>query len=176
VDAARDPALALAALQLQLNYLPELGHFEKALSLLPKVEEVAARHGRPKEKLRVQWAKARLYAGIGRRHESQILLRRVQEEFWEMAQPISAAAVTLEMATLYFQEGNLEAVSQLAEEIYPVFRDQHIHREALAALALFQQAALTDQITGTLLTELVTYFRKAQTNPSLRFTLNPGEG
>jgi tetratricopeptide (TPR) repeat protein len=177
IEAKEQPRLWLAAHQLLLSYImPDLGQFDSALELLPLVEEVVKLHGHPGEQLRVQWAKARIFAGVGRRSESQRLLRRVQEGFQDLRQPAAAAAVTLELATLYFQEGDLQAVRRLAEETFPVFRDQQIHREALAALALFQQAALTEQVTGTLLSELVTYFRKAQTNPSLRFTLNPGEG
>ncbi len=57
----------------------------------------------------------------------------------------------------------------LAQEMLPVFRAQDLHREARAALSLFQEAALTEQLTAQFLDRLLRYFYRAQHNPRLRF-------
>jgi hypothetical protein len=44
-------------------------------------------------------------------------------------------------AFLYLRQGRAADVKRLAEEIFPVFQAQDVHREAVAALRLFQEAA-----------------------------------
>lgn len=51
----------------------------------------------------------------------------------------------------------------------PVFEAQDIHREAFAALLLFQEAARTEQVTVAFLQELTTYLQAARTDPELTF-------
>jgi len=52
-----------------------------------------------------------------------------------------AALVSLHLALLYTKEGRAAAVAELAREMIPIFEAQDIHREALAALTVFRQAA-----------------------------------
>jgi hypothetical protein len=60
-------------------------------------------------------------------------------------------------------------VKRLAEEIVPIFAAQDVHREAIAALMLFQEAARQEQLTIRAVREYVKYLREARTDPSLRF-------
>jgi len=50
-----------------------------------------------------------------------------------------------------------------------VFLSQDVHRQAAAALAVFQQAAELDSATPVLLEEIATYLQRARKNPRLRF-------
>ncbi|HEY4591914.1 MAG TPA: hypothetical protein VIJ61_05870, partial [Thermoanaerobaculia bacterium] len=58
---------------------------------------------------------------------------------------------------------------RLAAELIPVFQAREIHREALAALIVFQQAAELEQLTAGLIEEIAAYLRQARGNPGLRF-------
>lgn len=51
----------------------------------------------------------------------------------------------------------------------PVFEAQDVHREAFAALILFQEAAHAEQVTVAFLQELTTYLQAARTDPELTF-------
>ena len=62
-----------------------------------------------------------------------------------------------------------ETKSTVAEEMFPLFEAQDVHREALAALRLFQEAARREEVTAELVQELAVYFRDARVDPSLRF-------
>jgi hypothetical protein len=46
---------------------------------------------------------------------------------------------------------------------------QDIHREAAAALMLFQEASRQEQLTVKVVREYAQYLREARTDPSLRF-------
>ncbi|PYQ56678.1 MAG: hypothetical protein DMF53_24835, partial [Acidobacteria bacterium] len=58
---------------------------------------------------------------------------------------------------------------RLAAELIPVFQAREVHREALAALIVFQQAAELEQLTAGLIEEIAAYLRQARGNPQLRF-------
>lgn len=58
---------------------------------------------------------------------------------------------------------------RIAEEMVPIFAAQDVHREALAALALFQEAARQDQLTVEKVREVTDYLRTARREPELRF-------
>ena len=88
-----------------------------------------------------------------------------------MAQGIGydAAIVSLYLAAVYLRQGRTADVRRLAEEMTPLFQAQDVHREALAALALFQEAARQDRLTVERALEIADYLRKARKDPDLQF-------
>jgi hypothetical protein len=60
-------------------------------------------------------------------------------------------------------------VKRLAAEILPIFRSCEVHREALAALIVFQKAAEREQLSVGLVEEVTSFIQRVQKNPSLRF-------
>jgi hypothetical protein len=65
--------------------------------------------------------------------------------------------------------GRTAKLKQVAEEIHAVFAAEDIHREALAALRLFQEAAREERLTIELIEDLAIYLKRARVNSSLRF-------
>jgi hypothetical protein len=55
-----------------------------------------------------------------------------------------------------------------------IVRVEGVHREAIAALCLFQQAALQERATVELARDILSYLRQARNNPDLRFEEHPG--
>ena len=53
--------------------------------------------------------------------------------------------------------------------MYPIFRSQDVHRQALAALVLFKQAAMTEAATVGLARQVADYLTRARNNPYLPF-------
>ena len=58
---------------------------------------------------------------------------------------------------------------RLAEEMLPIFRSRDIHREAIAALIVLQQAVRMEKLSSGLLDEIRSFLRRARTDPKLRF-------
>lgn len=50
-----------------------------------------------------------------------------------------------------------------------IFKDQKVHKEALAALALFCRAAEEEEVQVEWTRRLIKYLYRAQHNPRLRF-------
>jgi hypothetical protein len=61
-----------------------------------------------------------------------------------------AALVSLDLAIVYAHQHRLDELKQLALEIVPVFESRDVHREAIAALVMFQQACQEERLTAEL--------------------------
>jgi transcriptional regulator with XRE-family HTH domain len=146
-----------------------LGRYMEAQELLAGLEELTIRLGNDLDKLRVHWLKGRLSAGLGRRDEAIKAFFSVREGMISRGIAYDAALVSLELAVIYLERGRLDEVKSLARQMASVFQLQGIHREALAALKLFRDAAERQTVTLDLAQRLLLYLQRAQSDPGLRF-------
>lgn len=70
---------------------------------------------------------------------------------------------------LYREEGRFPEIQVLAAEILEFFKAQNVHREAIAAVLLFQEAAEQEKVTAGLVQRLKTYLSEARRRPGVRF-------
>jgi tetratricopeptide (TPR) repeat protein len=157
---------------LQSNLIQNLLHlrrFAEAEALLPELRALAERLGQEIDLLRTLWLEGWAAAGLGRRQEAVAILEQVTREFARLQIPFDAALAGLELAALYLEEGRTAEVRALAEELLAIFKAQAVHREALAALALFCKAAAKETATVELARRLVEFLYRAQHDPELRF-------
>jgi len=145
--------------------------YEEAARLLPRVEALAAAAdlGTGLAGTRLLWLQGRTWAGLERREEAIAALAEVRQYFLSKEIAYDYALVTVELATLYLEQGQTPLVKELAEEMLWIFKGQKVHKEALAALALFRQAARAEEAKAEWTRRLVKYLYKAQHNPRLRF-------
>jgi hypothetical protein len=95
--------------------------------------------------------------------------RAVQRGFLEQGVGYDAAMASLDLAFLYAERGRTAELKRVAEEIVPVFEAQDVHREAAAALMLFQEAVRQERASVRFLGELSRYLEQARRDPELRF-------
>jgi hypothetical protein len=79
------------------------------------------------------------------------------------------ALALLEEAVLLLDEERTAAVKELAQELTRVFAENGVHREALAALRLFHEAAEREEATVDLARRVLDYLFRARHNQGLRF-------
>lgn len=149
--------------------LSKLERFEDAAALLPQARAYCFKAGGELNRVRLMWTEGRVTAGLGDVEEGIALLARVRGEFASRNMAYDVALVSLEIAILYAGLGRTEQVKTLARHMAPIFRAHAIHREALAALTLFRQAAEREKVTAELAREVLSYLRKARYDPELRF-------
>lgn len=137
--------------------------------MLPEVQSLARRHASPLDRLRLRWIEGRIAGGLGRTAEAIEVLNRVRGELASEEIAFDTALVSLELAKLFASEGRAAEVKALARHMVPIFQSQQIHREALAALAFFQQAAERATVTVELAEGVRSYLERARRNPGLRF-------
>jgi len=169
IDAERQPRLALV---LRFNLLVDLcalGHAAEAEPRLPAVQALAERLGEPLDLARCTWLYGQVHAGLGRREEALAAFRQVRRTFHEHELPYDYALVSLDLALVLLELGRTAEVAEVADEMVWIFEAQGVHREALAALRLFCEAAEREAATVELVRRVERFLRRAQLDPELRF-------
>ena len=146
-----------------------LDQFEEAEGLYPEIQELAAGLQKQLDNIRLRWLAGRIAAGRGRLDEAETALDEVRQEFTRRCTAWDCSLVTLELAAVRLRQGRKDEVQPLSLALVWVFDAQGIHEEAMAALALFRDAAERDQATVDLTERIVRYLRRAQGDPRLRF-------
>lgn len=169
IDPEREPRLLLCIQHNLLDYLANLGRPEEARAMLPRVWKLSREIGNELDIVRLTWTEGLILAALDETARASTLLLEARGELISRGMAYDTALVSLHLALLYAKEGRTAAVAELAREMISVFEAQDIHREALAALAVFQQAAFHEKATTELVGKVARYFEAARKNPGLRF-------
>jgi transcriptional regulator with XRE-family HTH domain len=163
-------ARSIFAVQHSLAHsLWQLGEYAEASARLPEVRRMAVETGNELDLLRTLWVEGGVAAGLGRREQALAALEKVRRYFNSHRIAYDAALVSLEVAVVCLEQGRIAEVRRLTKEMYWIFKAQGIHKEALAALRLFYDAATKEKATSELARRLVEYLTKARRRPDLRF-------
>lgn len=170
LQGSSEPRLYLCARFNLARCLTEDGQYQEATDLLSADADLYREFPEAWTQLRLSWLQGKIAAGLGRSEEAEKIFLEVRDGFIAQGIGYDAAMVSIEdLALLYLREGRAADVKRLAEEIHPIFEAQDVHREALAALRLFQEAARQEQLTVKALREYVRYLKDARTDPALKF-------
>lgn len=153
-------------------YLNESGQYLEARRALEETRNVYLRTAEPINLVRLRWLEGRIALGLGRLDEAEPALREARDAFVERGIGFDAALVSLDLAAVYARRGEPGEVKRFAAEMLPIFESRDLHTEAVAALAIFRQAAEAEEVTLDLLERMARYLQRARRNPELRF----GEG
>jgi tetratricopeptide (TPR) repeat protein len=163
IDPEREPRLLLCVQHNLLDYLMKLGHPEGAREMLPRMRKLAQELGNDLDLIRLTWTEGLIACAEDEGERAAELLLAARSEFVARAMGYDAALVSLDLAALYLKEGRTAATAALAREMIPIFEAEDIHREALAALAVFKEAALREEATAELVSRIARYLEEART-------------
>lgn len=169
IDPTRERRLDLSARHSLMLYLHESGRNQEAWFLLKASRPEFLEHGGELLNLRLRWLEGKIQQALGRLEEAETALTQARRGFLDQGAGFSAALVCLDLAGLYAGQSRAGEVRHLAEEMLPIFHSRDIHREAIAALIVFQQAVRMEKLSASLLDEIRVYLRRARTDPKLRF-------
>jgi len=165
-----EPRLYLCARYNLARYLTEDGQHQEAAGMLAVDEALYREFPEPWTQLRLTWLRGKIAAGCGDTDAAERAFLEARDGFIAQGNGYDAAMVSVEDLTLlYLRAGRASDVKRIAEEIHPIFQAQDVHREAVAALLLFQEAARQEQLTAKVVRDFVSYLRDARTDPALRF-------
>ncbi len=169
IDAAHEPRLAFG---LRFNLLVDLCQLGRATEAALKLQEVRAlgeRLGQELDLMRVRWLEGKVAAELGQNVEARLAFEQVRRTFKIRELAFDYSLVSLELAVLLLEQGSTTAVRSVAQEMLWIFKAQGVHREALAALRLFYEAAKREAATTDLTRKIIRYLYRAQYDPELRF-------
>jgi tetratricopeptide (TPR) repeat protein len=135
-------------------YLAEAGRHAEAEGLVAADEDLYRQHPEPWTQLRLSWLRGKIAAGLGEPAEAERLFRETRDGFVRQGNGYDAAMASLDLALLYLREGRTAEVQPLAAEMVALFESRDVHREALAAVRLFQEAAQREEVTTGMVREL----------------------
>jgi tetratricopeptide (TPR) repeat protein len=168
-DVQADPRLHnILHNNLALNYC-QLGCFDEAAELAQRVRKAATEMGDAILLLRVTWIDGRIAAGLNRTAEALSLLGQARHGFSARGMGYDVALALLEEAALLLDEGRTSAVKALTRNLPAVFAAEKVHREALAALRLFHEAAQREAATAELARSVLRYLFRARHDQGLPF-------
>jgi tetratricopeptide (TPR) repeat protein len=162
VDADSDPRLVVAAQHNLTLYLAESGRYVEALRLLESARPLYHQIGDQMSLLRLRWLEGKIASALGHFTEAEELLRGVHRELIGRELGYDAALLSLDLATIYARQGRGAEMRRLAEEMLPIFKSRDIHREAIAALFVFQKAAEMERVTLGLIRDLSGYLKESR--------------
>jgi tetratricopeptide (TPR) repeat protein len=169
VERQGDPRLAyMLRFNLAVTY-SHLGLSSEAVDLVRQVRDLATHLGDEIFLIRVTWLSGRIAAGSGRPGEAKQLLEQARRSFAARKMWYDVALAVLETAALLLDEGRTAEVRTLARNLAEVFESEGVHREALAALRLFQEAAEREAATSDLARCILRFLFRARYDQGLRF-------
>src|SRR6185295_16281917 len=107
------------------------------------VQEDEAKHrsfGEPLIELRYTWLRGKIAAAESDPEAAGVHFRAARDGFLAAKIGYDAAMVSLDLDNTELRAGRRREARRLSGEVIPLFTTQEVHREALAALRLFQQA------------------------------------
>jgi tetratricopeptide (TPR) repeat protein len=168
VDPATDPRLVIVARHNLTLYLAEGGRYAEALRLLENARPLYYQVGDQMGLLRLRWLEGKIASALGHFREAEAFLRGVQKELIDRELGYDAALLSLDLATIYARQGRGPEMRRLAEEMLPIFHSRDIHREAIAALVVFQKAAEMERVTLGLIRDVSGYLKESRATGSFR--------
>jgi tetratricopeptide (TPR) repeat protein len=169
IDPVRDRRLELAARHSLMLYLQESGRHQEAWFMLKATRGEFRQHGGELLNSRLRWLEGKIQQALGLTEEAEAALVEARRSFIAHGIGFDAALVSLDLASLYAQLGRAAEMRAIAEEMMPIFQSRDVHREAIAALIVFQQAVQMERVSSNLLREIGHYLQRARHDYKLRF-------
>jgi tetratricopeptide (TPR) repeat protein len=169
IDAERQPRLRFGVLMNRASCFCLMEKAGAAVPIIDEIKELAELLRNDVDLVRVAWLEASCAAGLGRKTAALAKLNQVRRAFDRKGLPFDYALASLDAASIHRDTGQVQEIKRLAAEMLDIFRSQNVHREALAAALLFQEAAEKERVTAELVRQLKEYLSEAQINPDLTF-------
>jgi tetratricopeptide (TPR) repeat protein len=169
VDRRRDTQLVAIGREALLHALTDAGRFPEAARLVLAGGLREAFRGEPINLLRLRWVEAKVYAGLGRLHQAERVLRQVRDAFLARGMEYDAALVGLELSGVLLRLGEKGEARDFAVEVLEVFQDLEVHREAVRAVYFLREACEQEVASPAMVDRVLGFVRRLEWEPRLRF-------
>ena len=169
IDGEQDPRLALAAKHNLIHYLYLTGRYHQAMVLAPETRALHVELGNRMDLARFDWLEGTILRDSGDLEAGEVVLTKVKQFFAEREIAHDTALVSLDLAAIYLRQQRTHELKELAGEMLTIFHALRVHREAIAALVLFQKAVEMERVTLGLVRDLAAYLKSSRHDPHLPF-------
>jgi tetratricopeptide (TPR) repeat protein len=174
LDKARDPELFFQAVHNLGCWLVQANRYEEARKVLSRNRWRQHEAGGRLNLLKLRWLEAQINVGLQQFERAERGFLDVKQGFLDVEKPYDAAVASLDLATLWLQQGRTADAKVAALEAYDIFRSLGIRREGTGAFLILMKAFQVGKATVRLVKSVAEHLRKAQSDPAARFE-PPGE-
>ncbi|MDP9120486.1 MAG: hypothetical protein M3O15_03830 [Acidobacteriota bacterium] len=169
LDAGREVEFELSARYNLMLYLHEDGRQQEAWFMLKATQHEYLEHGGTLLNLRLRWLEGNIQRALGFLEEAEASFLEARRGLFEQRVGFDAASISIDLASLYASQGRLAEVRQIATEMVPMLQAPDLHREAVAALLLFQRSAEIEKVNHEMLRAIRFYLNQARKDHKLHF-------
>jgi transcriptional regulator with XRE-family HTH domain len=169
LDGARQPRHLFGLKYNRAMSLCRLARAGEAEPVVREARRLADQLGNGLDLVRTRFLEGMADAGLGRTEAAIEKLEQVCNAFDERGHPYDFALVGLDLALLYREQGRWADIRKLADRMVGIFHERQIHRETIAAVILFKEAAEKEAVTVELVRRLQEYLKQAQAQPGVSF-------
>lgn len=153
---------------LAVSYL-DLGMLEEAQEHAAKAAELHHREPRELALIRLRWLEGKLAAAKGNDEEAEQAFLSIRDYFLERQIAHEVANVGLDLSLIYLRTRRWQEARETATMMLEIYRSKRIQREAIAALALFQKAVVSETATLELVGRLKAFLEESAADPATAF-------
>jgi tetratricopeptide (TPR) repeat protein len=160
METAKEPRLEICAEHALAWFLNDNGQSEEALAVLERARPLYRQFRDDLTQLRLHWLEARIAYRLGEYGEAESIFSQIWEEFRVRNLNQEVVLVTIDLAQVLTAKDETERAAQLAAECYSIMKNWGLHKDALAAWIVFQEALSQEMARGELFGRVGEYFRR----------------
>ena len=166
IDTARDPRLELCARHDLAWFLMESGRSEEALAILDRARPLYKQFQDDFTQLRLHWLEGKIAANLGDLAGAESILGQLWEEFRVRDLNQEVVLVSIDLAEVLTWKGEIARAAELAGQCFSIMKSWGLHRDALAAWLVLQQALVQGQGIGDIFQRIEIYYRRHWVRPA----------
>ncbi|HVT58334.1 MAG TPA: tetratricopeptide repeat protein [Thermoanaerobaculia bacterium] len=159
IDRAVEPRLELCAQHNLAWFFAQAGEGQLALDVLDRARPLYRQFPDRYTQLRLHWLEGKIARNLGQLGSALHIFRLLWEQFRARDLHHETLLVSIDLAETYVARGAFEPAEKLVREVYPIMASWKLHRHALAAWLVLQEALELRQIDGVF-DRLQLYYRR----------------
>ena len=172
IDTSREPRLELCAQHALAQFLSDNGQPEEGLAVLERARPLYKQFQDDLTQLRLHWVEGKIAFRLKEYDEAESIFGQIWEEFRARNLNQEVVLVTIDLARVLAAKGETARAAQLAAECYSIMKNWGLHKDALAAWLVFQDALSQERGIAAIFERVGEYYRRHWFLPA-RF--EPGE-
>ncbi|HTG31719.1 MAG TPA: tetratricopeptide repeat protein [Thermoanaerobaculia bacterium] len=160
IDASREPRLELCARHDLALFLTESGRPEEALAVLERARPLYRQFQDDLTQLRLHWVEGKIAFRLKEYDEAESIFGQIWDEFRARNLNQEVVLVTIDLAWVLAAKGEPARAAQLAAECYSIMKNWGLHKDALAAWLVFQDALSQERGMAAIFERVGEYYRR----------------
>ncbi len=165
IDGGKEPRLELYALHDLAIFLCENRQPEEALTILEHARPLYQQFQDEVTHLWLHWLEAKIAHRLGHHAEAESIFAQLWEEYRARGLYQEVLLITIELAQVLVEKGEQERAARLAAESFTIMRSWGLHKDALSAWLVFQEALAQGPTPDDLFDRIGKYYRRHWVKP-----------